>query len=230
MEAKEPRKEPIENRGSGRAKPSIWKCTIAIACLFIFFLCCGAIDVSDEKMLDLYLNKIEQVANYKMSDEQRKEIHDFCKANLFPNEVFCTAKGDKPTLKDILTNKNSDLKFVTYPTIFPVTGSLSSHQANFKRIKKEFIKQSPTKIPSDTEWAFIFHCRKNEFSDAICKWWNIVPAPPIKLWNKTAFIFYDCFQNQSPFHSLRILSRIIYKYLIPIISRWNYIKNSLMRI
>jgi hypothetical protein len=200
----------------------------AIVC--VFFWCCGTVDISDEEMLDHYMNKIEQVSNYKMSSDQRKEIHDFCKRNLFSDKDFIMAKNDEQTLVKILKKKNGNLKFITCPTILPVVGFSSSHRAEFERIKKEFIRRSPTKIPPNTEWAFIFHSRKNEFSDAICEWWNLVPAPPIKLWTKTSFVFYDCFQNQSSFPAMRNLLRVIYKRLDPIVSKCNDVKNSFMRV
>jgi hypothetical protein len=223
-------KEEIENKkGAAGEKTAIQR--IFAATVFIFFLYrCGTVNISDEKILDHYLNKIEQVSNYKMSSDQRKEIHDFCKANLFSNKDFTGTKDNELTLREILKKKNSNLKFVTCPTVWPVTGSLSSHRAEFERIKKEFIERSPTKIPSDTEWAFIFHSRNNEFSDAICEWWNLTPAPPIRLWNKTAFVFYDCFRNQSSSPALRNLLRMIYKCFDFPVSKWNDIKNSLMRI
>jgi hypothetical protein len=212
------------------SKQAIQKFTVATVCVFAFLLYCGTFNISDEEMLDHCLNKIEQVSDYKMSSDQRKEIHDFCKTNLFSNKDFSEAKKDDQTLREILKKKNTDLKFITCPTMLLVNGSSASHQAEFERIKQEFIKRSPTKITSDTEWAFIFHSRKNKFSDAICEWWNLVPAPPIKLWNKTTFVFYDCFQNQSSSPIIRNLSRIIYKHLDPLVSKWNDIKNSFMRI
>ncbi|MDR1333621.1 MAG: hypothetical protein LBJ71_00175, partial [Holosporaceae bacterium] len=64
-----PNEEQIENNeNTGSVKSVSLRLLISTAIFVLFiFLCCGVIDISDEEILDLYLNNIEQVSKHKMS-------------------------------------------------------------------------------------------------------------------------------------------------------------------
>ncbi|GHU18827.1 hypothetical protein FACS189472_07720 [Alphaproteobacteria bacterium] len=169
---------------------------------------CGIWTVpEDDEIVDYYLNKIEETANYKMPLIQREEIHRFLKENLLCDEKFTNKKEN--TLRDIL--KDRGVKFVTYPGNMSVSNSSEYHLSKFGQIKREFIEKSQFEVFPDTEWAFILHSWEDAFSDGVCEWWNLVPTPPIKLRNKTAFIYYDCLRNPSPLW--KRIHRLSHKYL-----------------
>jgi hypothetical protein len=162
------------------------------------------IGASDREIFYHYMDKIREVSNYEMSQEQVYELHNFCKGAIFVNEDFRVGRG-KMDLAKILRKRNIDAEFVSYPSVLPAT--TGDHRAKFERIKKEFIEKSPTKIPPDSEWAFIFHRRDNAFSDGVCAWWNLIPAPPLKMREKTEFVIRDCFRTKS------VLARKIFRAL-----------------
>jgi hypothetical protein len=186
--------------------------------ILVLYLNIHTFSARDEEFVDYYLNRIEEVSTYKMSALQRKEIHNFFKENLLCDKNFANKDVD---LRDMLKEKN--VKFVSYPGILSVNPGISA-KTEFEQIKQEFIEKSQVNVPSDTEWAFVLHSRMNEFSDGICEWWNLVPAPPIKLCNKTAFIYRDCFRNESLFS--KNLHRFAYKYLNWLVTALNYINIS----
>jgi hypothetical protein len=196
---------------------------IAVAGASMYLL--SKIGASDGEIFYHYISKIENVSNYEMSQEQLYELHNFCKGAIFGNEDFRIGAGELD-LAEILRKRNINVEFVSYPSVLPVTAE--DHRAKFERIKKEFIEKSVTKIPLDSQWAFIFHRRDNAFSDGVCAWWNLIPAPPLRMWEKTEFVIYDCFRTKSLLG--RKILRTLHIRFDGFISKINDIWNDLHRI
>jgi hypothetical protein len=182
------------------------------------------IGASDREVFYHYMSKIEEVSNYQMSQEQLYELHNFCKGAIFGNEDFRVSAGELD-LAEILRKRNIDAEFVSHLAVFPATPG--DHRAKFEQIKKEFREKSPAKIPPNSEWSFIFHRIDDAFSDDVCAWWNLIPAPPLKMWKKTEFVVRDCFRTKSLFG--RKLLRTIHIRFDWMISKINDIRNNLFR-
>jgi hypothetical protein len=195
---------------------------VVLAIASMFFI--SRIGASDREVFYHYMCKIEEVSNYQMSPEQLYELHNFCKGAIFGNEDFRVSVGELD-LAEILRKRNIAMEFVSHPSVLPATRG--DHRSEFERIKKEFREKSPTKIPPNSEWAFIFHRRDDAFSNGVCAWWNLIPAPPLKMWEKTEFVVRDCFRTKSLLG--RKLLRTIHIRFNWLISKINDIRNNLFR-
>ncbi|MDR1362024.1 MAG: hypothetical protein LBJ16_02305 [Holosporaceae bacterium] len=195
---------------------------IAVAGASMYLL--SKTDYSDREIFYHYMYKIQKVSNHEMSREQLYELHNFAEGAFFGNEDFRVGTGEVDLAK-ILRKRNIDVEFVSHPSVLPATKE--DHRAKFERIKGEFMKKSPTKIPPDSEWAFIFRRRNDAFSDGICAWWNLIPAPPLKMWKKTEFVIRDCFMAESPL--ARKIFRAMHIHFDGFISKINDTWNNLRR-
>jgi hypothetical protein len=221
---KEGSDSPKTQKSASKFRIAVILTVISVAMAVALMILLSKMGASDREVFYHYICKIEEVSNYKMSQEQIYELHDFCKGAIFGNEDFRVSSGELK-LDKILQKRNIDMEFVSYPSVWPVTAE--DHRAKLEQIKKEFMEKSPTKISANSEWAFIFHRRDNAFSDGICKWWNLIPAPPLKMWEKTEFVIQDCFRTKSLLW--RKLLRTVHIHFYWFISKINDIKNNLYR-
>jgi hypothetical protein len=163
----------------------------------LFSLSLGNKIVPDHEALALYLNKVEEIHNYKIPPKQKEAIFSFCKSNMFwqydivPNG----RKFDFWRMEDLFKTPKSKIEFT------------SIYSPEVEKIKKEQTEKLQTKFPPNTEVLFLIRQDKSIYGDGLNKWWNIIPRTSME--ENMGFTREACFSN---FSAWRGLCRILIRY------------------